>query len=80
MSLVLDGDSIILTTEFGFLSNTFLKGVPLFENMMFKYSKPFNFFIKSTILGLSIFGIDTGTGVRSLQQYYQFDTTSGCFC
>lgn len=64
MCLVLDGDSIIyLTTEFGFLSNTFLKGVLLFENMIFKHLA-FNFFIKSTILGLSIFGIDTGTGVR----------------
>lgn len=27
-------------------------------------SNPFNFFIKSTILGLSLFGVATGTGVR----------------
>lgn len=33
--------------------------------MMVEYlSNPFDFFITRTILGLSIFGVDTGTGVR----------------
>ena len=33
--------------------------------MIVKYlSNLFNFFIKITILGLSIFGVDTGIGVR----------------
>lgn len=67
LCLVLKGGSIILylTTQLEFVNNTCLKGVCLFGNMIVEYlSNAFNFFIKSTILGLSIFGVDTGTGVR----------------